>query len=52
VIRSGRSFATLLFTDIVGSGVAQAWAYADPEMRALAEEARQGAIRLGGLRRG
>ncbi|MGH7556349.1 MAG: tetratricopeptide repeat protein, partial [Gemmatimonadota bacterium] len=31
---------------------AQAWAHADPEMRALAEEARQGAIRLGGLRRG
>jgi tetratricopeptide (TPR) repeat protein len=34
------------------ASVAQAWAYADPEMRALAEEARQGAIRLGGLRRG
>ncbi|MGH7572471.1 MAG: adenylate/guanylate cyclase domain-containing protein [Gemmatimonadota bacterium] len=29
-----------------------AWSHADPEMRTLAEEARQGAIRLGGLRRG
>lgn len=58
-MKPARSIATVLFTDIVAStekastlaSLVEHWRNPDPELRPFVEQARQGMIQAGGLRR-